>query len=271
MLEKTIYVILLVFIVLISTSCNNAKDKKPNILPKEQSKTETVKGSLNDFDASESRKLEVTKQKYVKKEVEIYYPQVAGLNNSNNQKKINEIIKNEALKAMNYYDGDYSDLSLKIDYKILFNSTNLLSIQYSGLGYVKGAAHPNNLFFTTNINVKKGNRFRLKDIVNIDEDFVTKFKGGKFKAKIPNHMYEINTFPVSKWKKSFDNGDSLDNIGTENHSDTFSYLTRDSLGISIGVSHAAGDHGEFEIKYQDIADNLKAENEIWKELLPEFG
>ena len=45
----------------------------------------------------------------------------------------------------------------------------------------------------------------------------------------------------------------------------FSYLTKDSLGISISVGHATGDHAEFEIKYQDIANNLKVENEVWKD------
>lgn len=55
-------------------------------------------------------------------------------------------------------------------------------------------------------------------------------------------------------------GDSLDNIGTEKQSDVFSYLTADSLGISIGVSHALGDHAEFEIRYEEIKDNIIYEN-----------
>ena len=59
----------------------------------------------------------------------------------------------------------------------------------------------------------------------------------------------------------------MDNIGTEKQSDVFSYFTSDSLGISVSVSHAIGDHAEFEIKYQDLKGNIKTENEIWKDLL----
>lgn len=46
----------------------------------------------------------------------------------------------------------------------------------------------------------------------------------------------------------FNNVDSLDNIGTVNQSDTVSYFKKDTLGISVSVSNAEGDHAEFEIK-----------------------
>ena len=57
--------------------------------------------------------------------------------------------------------------------------------------------------------------------------------------------------------KSFNNADSLAIVGTANQYDTFSYFTKDSLGISVSVSPFAGGHAEFEMKYQDIQDNLK--------------
>ena len=60
--------------------------------------------------------------------------------------------------------------------------------------------------------------------------------------------------------KKFSEADSLDNIGTENQSDTFSYLTNDSLGISVSVPHALGDHAEFEIKYPYIKDHMIIQN-----------
>jgi hypothetical protein len=45
----------------------------------------------------------------------------------------------------------------------------------------------------------------------------------------------------------------------------FSYFTKDSLGISISFPHVYGDHLEFEFKYQDIVNNIKAENEVWRD------
>lgn len=35
-----------------------------------------------------------------------------------------------------------------------FIASNVLSIQYSGLGMVSNVAHPNKIFYTTNIDIK---------------------------------------------------------------------------------------------------------------------
>lgn len=51
--------------------------------------------------------------------------------------------------------------------------------------------------------------------------------------------------------------DQLERIGENDQSDVFSYWTEDSLGISIGVSHAQGDHAEFEVLKKEIVPFLK--------------
>ena len=93
-----------------------------------------------------------------------------------------------------------------------------------------------------------------------------KFVEGKFQTKSPDSYPYLKTFGADIWLKYFNNADSLDTIGTENQSDTFSYLTKDSLGISVSVSHAEGDHAEFEIRFSDIKDNIKSENEVWRDI-----
>ncbi|AIQ14915.1 PdaC/SigV domain-containing protein [Paenibacillus durus] len=197
----------------------------------------------------------------------IKYPQLSGLIDVDKQKKINNTLKDEALKVLKYYEEPYGSVDVNIDYKIVLKTTNILSIQYSGVGYVSNAAHPNNLFYTTNINIKAGKRLRLKDIVNIDEDLASKFLNDGFKALWPEQGEALKHITNEEVQQNFKDADSLDNIGTEKQSDVFSYFTNDSLGISISVSHAIGDHAEFEIKYQDIKDNTKTENEIWNDLL----
>lgn len=83
---------------------------------------------------------------------------------------------------------------------------------------------------------------------------------GKFKAV--NSEYEseytseINMVAPDDWKKRLLAADPLDNMGSE-----FSYMTKDSLGISIGVMHALGDHAEFEIKYKDILKDIKLKDD----------
>lgn len=204
-------------------------------------------------------------ENYTEKNVKIDYPQISNLANSNKQKAINHLIKTEALKVLNYYtevdrklpaESVPSELDLEINYNIPWKSENLLSIQYSGIGYVRGTAHPNNLFYTTNININNGSRLRLKDLINIDDAIVKKFKSGKLKPLRPEHNGILNNYSGNELLEKLTQADSLDNLGA---SEIFSYLTKDSLGISFSVSHAIGDHAGFEIKYQEITGNIKSE------------
>lgn len=197
---------------------------------------------------------------------EIKYPEISGLNDYVKQKRINSTLKKEALKVLKYYENPYDFVELNIDYKVLMKNLNVLSIQYSGVGSVRNAAHPNNLFFTTNINIKTGERLRLKDIINIDKDFTNKFLNGEFKAVWPAQSEALKHYTNEEILEYFKEADSLDNIGTELQSDVFSYFTNESFGISISVSHAIGDHAEFEIKYKDLKDNIKTQFEIYNDL-----
>jgi stress-induced morphogen len=193
----------------------------------------------------------------------IKYPQISGLSDIVKQKMINSTLKIEAIKVLKYYEDPYGIVELNIDYEIVLKNPNILSIQYSGLGSVSSAAHPNNLFYTTNINIKSGERLRLRDVINIDENFVDKFLKGQFKALWPEQNMALEYITNEKIQARFKESDSLDNIGTEKQSDVFSYFTTDSLGISISVGHAIGGHAEFEINYQDIEDNIVTDINIW--------
>lgn len=286
-MKKTIIVTIFISIALIVTSCgtaaqNEVKNDNTGIVQKANGqglqKTTDEKNDQNsnsdknqsNLDSANGMTYEITTGSYNDKDVnndkdiKIIYPQITNFSDINTQKTINELIKNEALKILNHFP--YKEkFSLEVNYDIKWKSANLLSIQYSGISYVKGGAYPNHLFYTTNININKGCRIRLKDLVIINEDFVKKFKDGKFIALNPVHKDILKTFTSKDWVKDFNNADSPGNIDAESYSGTFSYLTKDSLGISVGVPHAIGDHAEFEIHYQDIANNIKDDNETWKD------
>lgn len=197
--------------------------------------------------------------------ISIEYPKVSGLSDEAKQKTINDMIKAEALKV--YDDYNYEDrghLSLDIEYNITLKNGYILSIQYFGLGDVEMAPHPHKLFYTTNIDMKMGNRLRLVDLVNIKEKLINMFINGEFKPLWPEQeevaLSNYGTYDVAK--ESLINADSIDNMGS-----VFSYLTNDTLGISIPAAHAIGGHAEFEIKYKDIAEYLKDDSEGWKEFM----
>jgi len=253
-------------------TANVAKPTTTDISTDKATNTEHSEPASNNVGSSSTDTYQLSKNVYTNKNITVNYPQIINLGDTNKQKSINEIIKSEALKVLNYHNDNTDDLTLNINYEIKWKSGNLLSLQYSGVGYSKGVAHPNNLLYTTNINLDKVAKLKLTDIVKVDQTLVNKFKNGTYKSQqTPDQSLKaaaeesVQLLTTDTLIKNFNNADSLDNIGTENQSDTFSYFTKDSLGISVGISHAAGDHAEFEIKYQDIQNNINTKN---KYLLP---
>jgi hypothetical protein len=226
-------------------------DTNPGVKPAEQPDNNS---SPNNPSPS-SNPYEITKTNYTENNIKINYPQLTKSSDHQKEKTINQLIKKEAIKVLNYYLPDLQDLTLEINYGIKSKSPSLLSIQYTGVGYMNGAAHPNNHYYTTNIDIETGTILKLKDMINIDKKFVDNLKQNA-KSMKPEHQGILSSIHPSDLLNMLTNADSLDNIGTENQSDTFSYFTSDSLGISIPVSHAEGDHAEFEITYQAIAQNI---------------
>jgi hypothetical protein len=150
-------IILFVLLALTLSSCNtNESTDSAN-----SKSTKSTQGSNNDL-------YYITQLSYVDKEIKLNYPQINGLSDRNRQEKINELIKGEAIKVLNYYENAGEEVSLGINYDITWMGTNLLSIQYSGVEYINGAAYPINLFYTTNIDIYNVNKVKLADFVNIN-------------------------------------------------------------------------------------------------------
>ncbi|WP_379157924.1 PdaC/SigV domain-containing protein [Paenibacillus sp. sgz5001063] len=275
-MKKKVFIAIFIVVLTLCMSACNESDNRVQTNDNKETKAPKVE---NTNDPNNQQKLsisnyidykitEFTDSKSTDKlNYKIKYPQLFGMSDVDKQNELNNTLKDEALKVLKYYEEPSGFVDINIDYKIVLETRNILSIQYSGVGDVSNAAHPNNLFYTTNINIKSGERLRLKDIVNIDEDLASKFLNDGFKALWPAQGEALKHFTNEEIKQNFTDADSLDYIGTEKQADVFSYFTNDSLGISISVSHAIGDHAEFEIKYQDIKDNAKTENEIWNDLL----
>ena len=265
MYEKYTLILMLFFLILVSCNAKkNPEDKRRSGAAKANSPLSG--GNTNGNTNSLHKSYEIIKNTYTDENVKISYPQITHLSNASLEKKINEILKGDAFKVLNDYGGISDDLTLDLNYAIKLKSDNLLSICYSGLGNVKGTAHPNHIFYTTNINIPNGSRIKLKDIISIDDNFIKKLKKAKYIAweahadkELESAIYEqLNSLDDDMLKNMLMNADSLDG-------DVFSYLTKDSLGISLGVPHALGDHAEFEMKYSDIKNNIKTESVIWNE------
>ncbi|MDR3563319.1 MAG: hypothetical protein P4N59_18055 [Negativicutes bacterium] len=117
----------------------------------------------------------------------------------------------------------------------------------------------------------------MKDVVTIEENFAAKFRDENLKTVNPHpgaidgKKVFVGSGPdirtVAQTIELFDQADFLDSRGWL--SDVYCYFTPDSLGIITGVAHYMGDYAAFEIKYKDIADNIKHENKVWRDFFPD--
>ena len=205
--------------------------------------------------ASPALSYEIESSSYSKNNISISYPKLVNLKNDTKEKEINELIQAEAIRINDFHSLD--NTSLEVDYQITYKSDEFLSIQYSGSALSKGAAYPLNMFYTTNIDLDKEIKVKLSDLMKIDKALVQALKNGIYKSYDDNLNLQDEGVLKEIWSGIKDEdllGDLKysDKMDASNNSGIFSYLTPDSLGISLSVPHALGDHLEMEIDYGEL-------------------
>jgi hypothetical protein len=279
-MNRKILIIILISVEILMVGCSN-KQASNYTSSQEGTKTEvqqpadtnTTKNQTTKETTSKNtneKKYKITKEVYKIKNVIINYPQINGLSNVSKQSAINKLIKDEAQAYIS--NGVEDNLNLEIDYKITLSNENVLSIQYSGLAILEQAAHPSHLFYTTNIDMNTGKTIKLTDLLKVNESLVNSFKKGKLVHNITfddekdklqyesNIKESVNNIGNNELLSQFEKSDSKEKMSESGAS---FYLTEDSIGISIGVGHAAGDHVEYEMKYTDVKNNKNTNNKIW--------
>lgn len=258
-MNKKILVILSILLSVSLSACTSkqADTKTVNNNVSQTNNTSKVASSTqnnnshNNSENSSVATYQLSEETYKYKDTIIHYPQVTGLADITKQNKINSIIKDDAL----YHRTNVDNLGVEIKYTIELKNADILSIKYEGIEYFKGAAHPNDAFYTTNIDIATGSKLRLLDLVNIDNNLVNAYRKGTY----------INFMGISASDLANEiNAERSDtdlikafNLADENNtSEVCSYLTPDYLVISTQEAFAIGSHAEFEIKYKDIQNNI---------------
>ena len=276
MFKKSYVLLLLVLFCLLQASCStsnspltnsgnnnnlpsetlNVTTKPINVQPQQESpvpKNEITIIQKDSRGAVKESYFDITKESYIeaKANIKIMFPQIKNLKDTNKQKVINSLIRDEVMQLLKQYkNGEVELSSLDIDYSFKLNSEKIISIQYTGISSFKKAAHPYSLHFVTNINVNKGTVIKLFDIINVNEKFMELFQTGTFKSV--SLIYQEGYF------EKYTTTELLETFKSANF-----YLTDGALGISLGVPYAMGDHAEFEINYKDIKSSMKTDDEIW--------
>ncbi|WP_025721828.1 hypothetical protein [Paenibacillus polymyxa] len=215
---------------------------------------------------SEQQSYELIQEKYSEHGIVIKYPQITKLKDIAKQKSLNQILKTDALEGLQNYADSNSGVHVEIDYEIKRQSERFLSVQYTGIHYVKDAAYPSHMFYTTNLDMKQASRIRLRDLVKVEKPFIELIKSGKITAVQPEQQGLIGDFTKDDLIKLLANADVTKGSLAEVEMESFSYLTNDSLGMSVPMAHVVGDHAEYEIRFAQIPDNIKQNKELWSEL-----
>ncbi len=209
---------------------------------------------------------------YQAKGIEGSYPQIVAGGTKKAMENWNLLIKTDFDKILQIYSfhpfagptppsTDIEQTLLNIVYEIKSNNKEVFSVLYRADFNSSFVAHPSNLVYTTNLDKNRNKRLRLADIVILSEAFVKDFRtwepiayDQENKEMRKAAMDYIGNITDQDLLKGFR---SSDRIGSGNPWGIYSYLTNNSLGISIEVPHYAGDQIQFEVPFSDLKKYLK--------------
>ena len=140
--------------------------------------------------------------------------------------------------------SEYSTQYLHISGKITFKNDTLVSLVFTGNQNVKSAAHPNEVFFTINVDVHTAQRVSLADVCAIDDSLYTAF------------LTHVNSERISRDEllslKAFEKEVFLEGLAQEPENGFYGYFKPNYVCISYPVAYALGNHIEAEIPCKEV-------------------
>ncbi|MCL2637152.1 MAG: DUF4163 domain-containing protein [Oscillospiraceae bacterium] len=182
---------------------------------------------------------------FERENVTIKYPQMEGLFDKSLQEDMNSRLQYFALSVLEAYEDSLGALTLEVDYEVTRSTGNLLSVVFRGLAYVEGAAHPNNIVYTVNIDIQVGIEVVLADMVILGDEFIEIFRAYG-KTEFPEADEYVKENDNEYFMKEFRSADSFW------LTDTYSYYTEDAMVICFSVPQAIGGYAEFRINYEHL-------------------
>jgi alpha-L-arabinofuranosidase len=209
---------------------------------------------------------QLTEKTYKEGVISIKYPQITGYSDAAVQSKLNQLIADSAMRDLPALKKEAALAAYEITDVVALNNPAVLSVYFNGYSNYQGAVHPNQFFYSMTIDVKKLQTVTLSQLVTVTPDFVAKLQNADimpngidltpgFVSAVKDSKNELGTdFWVQQLKKADTSGAGVS-----------SFLTKDALGISIGVPHVMGDHAEFLLKFSDL-HGFQTDNILWKSI-----
>lgn len=239
---KKIITILVVIICLIALSRLSVES------PKEEIDYNTVETVVEDEESSveeETYTFEYTTIHFTHSpsdliKISISYPQFKDEKLSTLNNKVEEFAKSNFMEIVNDENVDNLELTLEEEYVVKLANKDLISISSSGELTVKDAAYPTTIKSTLNINPIDYRKFKISDLININDEFVQLF----IEQSMSNEQLDA-------YLTSFTNAEIKEKILASSL-----YFEEDSVVIVFNVPHAIGDYIEIKFENDLIKDFL---------------
>lgn len=189
--------------------------------------------------------------------IDFRYPQLS--QSGKNWDKVNQIIESEIKEdeiqdVLSQSQITQDQLTLDYDYRITYQSKDILSILYTGSNYIQGGMHPDSDAYGLTLDLKKQRILYLGDFADINEDFANQIAESKnwynqvtkdSADESTQTQAEVN-LALQQEMSGYARKDMIYDLICKSSKDF--YLTHDGIGIILMASHAIGDYGRTELK-----------------------
>ena len=177
--------------------------------------------------------------------VSIEYPSVTGMNSSEGEAAVNELLKSNALSIIQAQGIDEDADTLSVTCEILSADRQQLTAIYTGELTADGAAHPTAIFYTNTVDMDKA----------VDIGFSTYAEPSTMAGYVMSEGCQFDGLDgeTEKAVREYIAGQSMDYftelfrgadfpLKGDTFPESFSYETEGDIFFSIPVPHALGDY-----------------------------
>lgn len=217
----------------------------------EKNESSDGKGSENETSkAASAARITTVLRTYEEGKASIQYPVVSGSEDGAKEKKINDLLKSNALEILKAYSVNPEKDNLSITAKVISADRKRITAVYTGLLSGEGAAHPVNVFFTNTVDMSLAKDIRLTDyadpkalaeyIRSADCQFYD--ASPELKSALLPILAETS---LDEYMKMFQTADfPLESAASDSapvFPESFSYEDHGTIMVSIPVPHSLGD------------------------------
>lgn len=188
---------------------------------------------------------EIEKGVYQENGMDITYPVITQMENTELQNQINQTIYTHVIEQVNQENLS----SCQMDYEIASKGSGIFSVIMRGLVYYKDAAYPQNLIMTFNIDMADGKNLRLKDYADLAKvvayleqnygyEMVSDISQADFSAFMNNGYVTDYAITMLDYDFDFSNQQFIPQ--------GYSCIRDDRLVLFITTEHALGDFVEIQ-------------------------